>query len=44
MHEVNYAVLALNKFGFGILFLAHWMACLFYLIAATEAREVNWVT
>ena len=43
-HEVNYAVLALNKFGFGILFLAHWMACLFYLIAATEAREVNWVT
>ena len=43
-HEVNYAVLALNKFGFGILFLAHWMACLFYLIAATEARESNWVT
>ena len=43
-HEVNYAMLALNKFGFGILFLAHWMACLFYLIAATEAMEVNWVT
>ena len=43
-HEVNYAVLALNKFGFGILFLAHWMACLFYLIAATEAKEINWVT
>ena len=43
-HEVNYAVLALNKFGFGILFLAHWMACLFYLIAATEAKENNWVT
>lgn len=43
-HEVNYAVLALNKFGFGILFLAHWMACLFYLIAATEAKENNWIT
>lgn len=43
-HEVNYAALALNKFGFGILFLAHWMACLFYLVAVTEQKEWNWVT
>ena len=43
-NEVNYSVLALNKFGFGILFLAHWMACLFYMVAASEDRVVNWAT
>ena len=43
-HEVNYAALALWKFSLGIFFLAHWMACLFYLIAAAEDRATNWVT
>ena len=42
--EVNYAALALNKFSAGILFLTHWMACLFYLVAVTEDRRENWVT
>lgn len=43
-HEVNYAALGLWKFSLGIFFLAHWMACLFYLVAAAEDRVVNWYT
>ena len=42
--ELNYAALALHKFSLGILFLAHWMACLFYLVAMSEDRRVNWTT
>ena len=42
--EINYAALSLHKFSLGILFLAHWMACLFYLVAMSEDRRVNWTT
>ena len=43
-NDVNYSALGIYKFSFFILFLAHWMACIWYCITWLDEREVSWVT
>ena len=43
-NDVNYSALGIYKFSFFILFLAHWMACVWYCITWLDEREVSWVT
>ena len=43
-NDVNYSALGIYKFSFFILFLAHWMACIWYCITWLDELEVSWVT
>ena len=42
-HERGYNVLALFKFILGTLMIAHWLACMWQLMARTSASKDDWV-
>ena len=41
--NVNYGYLTLIKFAATCVFIAHWMACLFHLVQASQPGDCNWV-
>ena len=42
--EIKYSLISLGMFSVGVLALAHWMACLFYLVSVAEDKDESWVT
>ena len=41
--HIKYSVISIVKFAFGVFVLAHWIACLWFLVAQLEGYDGTWV-